>query len=230
MEDEKKVIHFDFGDDEDESKLKKWLPVAGGGAIVMLLSGGVFALINLMSGTTPPSQPLIQQISIVQPPPPPPPPPKIEEPPEPEMKEVDIEEPELEPVAEQDQLDESLDDALGLDAEGAAGADAFGLLAKKGGRGLVGSDPNAWYAGVLQRDIQAALSGEDDVRKGNYSVVVRIWLDDEGFIEDSELLGSTDNAALDNALKRVLSSRLRISRAPPEDLPQPIRLRISSRS
>jgi hypothetical protein len=229
MDDEKRVIHFDFGDDEDEPKLKKWLPIAGGAAIVLFLSGGVFGLISLMSGTAPPQQPLIQQISIVQPPPPPPPP-KTEEPPEPEMQDVNIEEPEPESLAEQDNLDDLLDDALGLDAEGTAGGDAFGLQGKKGGRGLVGSDPNAWYAGVLQRDIQAALSGDDAVRKGNYSVIVRIWLDDEGFIEDSELLGSTNDAALDDALKRVLSSRLRISQAPPGDLPQPIRLRISSRS
>ena len=120
---------------------------------------------------------------------------------------------------------------LGLDADGAAGSDGFGLRAKKGGRGLIGGgDRNAWYAGVLQRDLQSLLSSIDDVRQGRYAVVVRIWVDDSGRIENSEIVQGSGNRSVDDALARALQGGMRLSEAPPDDLPQPIKLQISSRS
>jgi protein TonB len=219
--------HFDVDEkDPEESRSRKWLPIIGAAVLVMVLSGAAVALIGMMSGTAAPQQPLVQQISIVLPPPPPPPP-EIKEP---EPEEVEIDEPEPEPLAD-DTSQEAPGDELGLDAEGVAGGDAFGLLAKKGGRGLVGDgDPYAWYAGVLQRDLQTALSGDDTIRSlGEYAVVVSIRLSPDGYIQDSRLLSGSNNPQLDAALRQALSAGVRISREPPEDLPQPIRLRISSR-
>jgi len=213
--------------DPDESRLRKWLPIAGAAALVMALSGAAVALIGMMSGTAAPHQPLVQQISIVLPPPPPPLP-KIEQP---EPEEVEIDEPDPEPMAD-DSSETAPGDELGLDADGVAGGDAFGLLAKKGGRGLLGDgDPYAWYAGVLQRDLQSALSDDDTIRSlGEYAVIVSIRLSPDGVIQDSRLLSGSNNPRLDAALRQALSAGVRISREPPEDLPQPIRLRISSRS
>jgi protein TonB len=220
--------HFDVQEkDPDESPLRKWLPIAGAVVMVLVLGGAGAALIRKMSGSGPPPQPLVQQISIVVPPPPPPPPPKMEEP---EPEQVEIEEPEPEPLAE-DSGEEAPGEELGLDADGVAGADGFGLRAKKGGRGLLGGDPFAWYAGVLQRDLQAVLSNDDAVRElGEYAVIVSISLTPDGYIEDSRLLSGSNNPELDAALRRALSAGVRLSRQPPDDLPQPIRLRISSRS
>jgi protein TonB len=223
----RKWQHFDVAEqDPDESRLRKWLPIAGAAALVMVLSGGAVAVIRMMSGTAAPQQPLVQQISIVLPPPPPPPP-KIEQP---EPEEVKIDEPEPEPLAD-DSSQDAPGDELGLDAEGVAGGDAFGLLAKKGGRGLLGDgDPFAWYAGLLQRDLQTALSDDDAIRSlGEYAVVVSIRLSPDGYIQDSRLLSGSNNPQLDAALRQALAAGVRISREPPEDLPQPIRLRISSR-
>lgn len=221
--------HFDIQDkDPDESKLKKWLPYAGAAVLVLVLGGVSVAAIRNMSGTSAPQQPLVQQISIVMPPPPPPPPPEMERP-EPEMEELEIEE--LEPVAADDSA-EAPGEELGLDADGVAGGDAFGLKAKKGGRGLLGGgDPNAWYAGILQRELQRLLSNDESIRGlGEYSVIVSISLSDEGYVQDSQLLSGSNNPKLDAALRSVLSAGVRLSREPPADLPQPIRLRISSRS
>jgi len=222
--------HFDVQEaDPDESKMKKWLPRAGAGVLVLVLSGVSVALIRNMSGTSAPQQPLIQQISIVMPPPPPPPPPQVEEP-EPE-EELELEEPEPEPLVD-DTAAEPPGADLGLDADGVAGGDAFGLLAKKGGRGLLGGgDPNAWYAGVLQRELQKLLSNDDSIRGlGEYSVIVSISLDEKGYVQASRLLSGSNNPRLDAALSAALASGVRLSQEPPADLPQPIRLRISSRS
>jgi hypothetical protein len=220
--------HFDVEDrDPGESGLRKWLPIAGAACLVFVLGGAAAAMIRMMSGTAAPTQPLVQQISVVLPPPPPPPP--IEQP-EPEPEEVEIEEPEPEPLA--DDAAEAPGDELGLDADGVAGGDEFGLRAKKGGRSLLGGgDAHAWYAGVLQRDLQAMLSNDEDIRQlGDYAVVVSIRLSEDGYIEDSRLLSGSNNPQLDAALRNALSARVRLSREPPTDLPQPIRLRISSRS
>jgi len=196
--------------------------------LVSLLGGGVVALVNSMSGTAPPTDPFVQQISIIQPPPPPPP--KLKEP-EPEIEDIELDEPpEPELADDMSDMDEPLGEELGLDADGVAGADDFGLVGKKGGRGLIGGDPHAWYGGVMSRELQKIFSNIDEIRRGNYSVVVSIWLTPDGYVEDSKLLSGTDDPQLDSALRAALASGLRISRTPPEDLPQPATIRITSRT
>lgn len=220
-----------LNDDDENQGGRRWLPWVGGAVIFVGFGAVVYAMVAALSGTPPPPQPKVQQISIVQPPPPPPPPPEMEEPPKPEEK-VEVPEPEPEPVAEAEDSDEAPPgDELGLDADGTAGADGFGLRAKKGGRGLIGGgDRNAWYAGILQRDLQSLLSEIEDVRKGRYAVIVRIWVAGDGTIEQSEILRGSGDHSVDDALARALKRGVRLSEAPPEDLPQPIKLQISSRS
>lgn len=222
-----KFRHFDVEErDPEEPRSRRWLPLAGAVGLVLVLGGLAVFLVRMMSGTSAPTQPRVQQISVVLPPPPPPPPPKMEEP---EPEPVEIDEPEPEPLA--DDSAEAPGEELGLDAEGVAGGDQFGLRAKKGGRSLLGGgDAHAWYAGILQRDLQALLSNDDKVRSlGDYAVIVSIRLNGDGYIEDSRLESGSNNPELDLALRNALSARVRISREPPDDLPQPIRLRISSR-
>ncbi len=234
MTDKEQWSRFDVEDDEGPASLKEWVLenktlVGGVGAIVLLLPIGVWGLVSTLSGTAAPQEPLIQRISIVQPPPPPPPP-KVEQP-EPEIEEIELEEPEPEQMADDvAESDESMGEELGLDADGVAGSDGFGLKANRGGRGLIGADPNAWYAGIITRDLQSFLSDQDTVRVGEYSVVVSIWLNDDGLIQDSELLSGTNDPVLDAALRDALSTGVQISRQPPEGLPQPVRLRITSRT
>jgi protein TonB len=220
-------------DDDIDSGGRRWVPWAGAGVILVGFAAVIWFAVSSLSGTKPPEPPKVQQISIVQPPPPPPPPPEMEEtPPEPE-EEVEVPEPEPEPVADTPESDEPPPgEDLGLDAEGVAGADGFGLRAKKGGRGLIGGagDPQAWYAGVLSRELQRVLSNVEEVRSGRYAVVVRIWVAEDGSIRDSEIVRGSGNAGVDAAIERALGAGVRMSEAPPADLPQPIRLQITSRS
>jgi protein TonB len=219
-------------DDDEEGAARRWLPYAGIGAIVVGFGIGVYAIVASLGGTAPPPQPKVQQISIVQPPPPPPPPPEMEEPPPPEPEqEVDVPEPEPEPVAQDESNEPPPGEDLGLDAEGVAGSDGFGLRAKKGGRGLIGGgDANRWYAGVVQTDLQRMLSEIDELRRGRYTVVVRIWVDEDGRLTKTEVVGSSGDTERDRAIERALEGGARFSQSPPEDMPQPIKLRISSRT
>lgn len=119
-------------------------------------------------------------------------------------------------------------DDLGLDADGVA-ADGFGLTAKKGGRGLIGGgDRNRWYAGVIQRDLQGSLADNDDARGAKYSVVVKLWISADGKVERFEIGDSTGDDESDKALRETLSG-LHLSDSPPEEMPQPVRLRVVSR-
>jgi protein TonB len=169
----------------------------------------------------------IQQVTILTPPPPPP---EAPPPPPPEEK-VEIEEPEPEPeVADAEQPPAG--DQLGLDADGAAGGDAFGLLARKGGRDLLaggGDDRFGWYSSVLKGDLIGRLSAIRDIRKDRYNVSVRLWLSPDGRVQRYRLVGTTGKADLDRDLRAALDSLDRVSERPPEGLPQPVRLRIVSR-
>ena len=216
-------------DQERESASHRYGPLLGGLALLAIFAVIGWFIVGSLKGSKAPEPPKVQEISLVQPPPPPPPPPKVEEPPPPEQV-IEEPKPEPEPVAEDAPADEAMPgDELGLDAEGGAGSDGFGLRGKKGGRGLIGGgDRNRWYAGVLQRELQSLLSNNSQARGDKYSVVVKLWITDEGRVERFELLDSTGDNDSDTALRNTLRD-LHLKDTPPADMPQPVKLRIVSR-
>src|SRR5215472_10490179 len=106
-----------------------------------------------------PPQKLVQEVHLIRPPPPPPdlPPP----PPPPPDEKVDVPDP-LEKPDPTPSNEPPPGEQLGLDAEGSAGGDAFGLLGNKGGRDLIGTGGSAfaWYAGLLKNEILDTLGAE----------------------------------------------------------------------
>lgn len=212
---------------------KRQLPKLIGVLVVIGVTLAIIAwLRDFLQQPAPVPKQVAQQITLL---PPPPPPPKLEEkPPQPEIEPepVEIEEPEAmedlpDPVAD----DPPAGDNLGLDAEGGAGADGFGLIGLKGGRGLLAGagDPHIAYAAQVQRRIEEALAEQKAVRRQAYSVVAKIWVDATGHIARAELAGSTGDTDVDRSLERNLIALPPLAQAPPADMPQPIRLRISSR-
>ncbi len=168
---------------------------------------------------------------------PPPPPPVREKPPEQEMqKEQEKPPPEVEQEVTQEPVQE---DALGLDADGGGGSDAFGLRAKKGGKPLIGGDfetaellrKYAWYVRILQEDIRKRVNEHMDrnggLPDGSRQVLVRIVLDDQGVVRDYEIYGPSGDASLDRAVGEVLK-HVRVSEPPPQGMPRTMKLRISS--
>ena len=174
----------------------------------------------------------IQPITILKPPPPPPPPPKVEKPPEPEVQEK-IEEPEqAEPEPLPDVPDEKPAGDTGLDAEGTAGSDAFGLVGRKGGKGLLGGgggSPFAWYAGTIKDSLIDILSEHDDLRRKSYSAVVKIWLSPDGSVSRFELARGSNDPDIDKLLNKLLAKFKKAKEAPPPGMEQPVKLKISSR-
>lgn len=152
-------------------------------------------------------------------PPPPPPPEKVEEP-------IPQETPPDKPV---EQAPETAQ--LGLDAEGGAGGDSFGLVGHAGGRDLVGSGngPFVFYAGMVKDVLLDALSNVDRIKRSKYSVDVRVWIGGDGRIERASLVQSTGNREIDSAIEKALTQTAKVREPPPLEMPQPITLKIVSR-
>jgi outer membrane biosynthesis protein TonB len=217
---------------DDRAEKRNWRGLAVAIAIGLVLVGLlVFGALRMMRNSELAPPPKEQQIIVMprtEPPPPPPPPP--EQPPPPEEEKLEEPVPEEEPTPEPDAADEPAPgDDLGVDAEGSGSGDGFGLVGKKGGRGLIGGgDRNRWYAGIVQQDLQRRLMESEDARKAKYAVVIRLWFSPEGSVSRFELAGATGDPASEEALRAVLG-KLRLDRPPPENMPQPMKLRIVSR-
>lgn len=215
-----------------KTRYARLLPVAGIGVSIVI---GVIAVLLLKDMFAAPVQKKkqIQMISLVQPPPPPPP---KEEPPPPEIKEeVKIDEPEPQPDEPPEQAAEDAPppgEDLGVDADGGAGSDAFGLVGRKGGRDLLGGSSGseyAWYANVLQQDIADLLSDNNKIRQSRYIIEVQLWFEQNGKVKKAKLIKSSGDAAMDRSIQLALNEMGNLRERPPEGIPQPVRLRIESR-
>lgn len=227
-------------------KKKDKVKIAVGGVavclVVLMVAGAVFALKYLLKDDKHRRQRRIQMITVVKPPPPP----KIQEkPPEPEIKKEAIIEPEPEEIPPEPEDDSSQDDTppgddLGLDADGTAGADGFGLRAKKGGRALIGgsySDASmmrryAWYTRILQEELRKRMNRHMEknggIPDGNLKALVQITLDDFGKIVDFDLARSSGNQRMDDAVVNALKLAT-IDEPPPRGMPRVIKIKISAK-
>lgn len=216
-------------DQRQKKKQIRNMTLTAGGLLVVVV-GGVALVASWLSGEPPPPpKKPVQQISLVRPPPPPP---KDEPPPPPPEEEIPEEIPTPEDMPEpMDNSNEPPPGDLGLDAEGVAGADGFGLVARKGGRSILdaGGSQYRWYAGVLQQELVAHLADYKKVRSRPYSITVSLWLNPDGSIDNVLLDGSTGDLDLDDELLAALSNLDSIAQTPPRNLPQPVQLRIVSR-
>jgi protein TonB len=209
--------------------LLRYLPLAVGALIVVVSILGVVHMIRGFSKKEDtPKRDVPQVVKIIRPPPPP------EEPPPPPPPEEKVEEPLPQDVPEPDTAEEAPPgEQLGLDAEGVAGGDAFGLAARRGGSDIIGGGGGAafaWYTGMIKDGILAALSEDERVRKGNYKLTVRVWLAADGRVERISLADSTGDPQLDAAIEQALTRVRRLREGPPLEMPQPVTLRIVSRS
>ncbi len=210
-----------------------YVPKIIGGLLLLLAVGYVIKIIMGFIDEAPKHQKKIQPITLVAPPPPPPPPPKVEPPP-PEIEKVEqkLDEPEPDPEPLPDVPDEQPAGDTGLDAEGVAGSDAFGLAARKGGRGLLGGgggDPNKIYASVVKNSLLDFLSDNEDLRRKAYYAVIKLWVNPDGTIDRFELAQGSKDSDIDRLLNKQLAKFRSLKEAPPVGMEQPIKLKISSR-
>ncbi len=210
----------------------RWIGFAAGAIVLVVLAGAVFLVRALLMDSSQQRQRRIQTVQLVKPPPPPkipekPPPPKVEE-----KKEIIEPEPEKPPEESPDEAqdDGPQDDQLGLDADGAAGSDGFGLKAKKGGSPLIGGGGGtlmrryAWYVQLVQdeirKEVKRRLEEDGGIPEGTLQTLVRIELDQEGELVGFRLEGSSGDPRMDEAVQEALRSIRRFREPLPGGMPR----------
>jgi protein TonB len=223
---------------EDEVEQAAWVVWAkrGGGLLLLLaVIAGVVLLARQMSKSTSAPQRQTARIAIVpNTPPPPPPPPKEEKKVEQKEnpKQVDADRPK--PVAQQPDEQIKMEGA-GSDT-GLAGIGAGKVTSDYSGQKIGGGGGDAagsrfaWYKAVVQQMVQTALQKNNKLRSTNYRVIVKIWLGADGVVSRAELSDSTGNPDMDERLRTALSQLPPFGERPPEGLPQPITMRLTTRS
>ncbi len=203
--------------------------LAAAAAAVLLLGLFVQFVRTMMAAKTAPQR----QVQVVQliPPPPPPPPPEQPPPPPPEKTEEPLPKDQPEPTPQDDQPPPAA--PLGLDANGSAGSDAFGLEARRGGGDLIGGTGGAmfaWYTNRLRDAIVEKLSADAQLAAKRFSLSARVWIEKDGRVREVKLVSTTGDRALDKRIEADLATLTRLDQAPPLEMPQPITLKIVSRS
>jgi protein TonB len=208
---------------------RRWLRLSLMGLAAAGLLGLLVWLMASLMDNKPVRQKQPPKISLLpDKPPPPPPPPKEEKKPEPpkaEQKEIKTEPP-------REPMPQAQNEPLKM--EGAAGDGPSPFAAGAVNREYVGGTVGgrlgqSLFADRLQRHLSAELNRNRKLRERDYRVQVRLWLERDGSIQKAELAQSTGDAALDELLRQALLEARAMSEAPPENMPQPIRIRVTAR-
>jgi len=217
--------------------------------VVVFLGGAAYIIVNVLSGEGPRKRDSVATVTLLKPPP------------------VQVKEklPEPEPVKEMQKKEEIVDptqgpkdepqnnendntpagDKLGLDAEGKAGGDSFGLVGKKGGRSLLSGDGGGgmgrlsllskfgWYTQIVETEIRKKVMKHLDenggIPRGKLQAVVQVSVDSVGAIVKYKIIGSSGNHKMDDAVKQSIGD-IKISEPPPEGMPRTMSIRVTSQS
>ena len=184
--------------------------------------------------------PKITLMTPPAPPPPPPPPPKFEKKPDPpkEQKEMKIEQ----PVPKQDAPPPSPE--LKMDGPAGNGPSAFGAgkitsedlskvgTGKPGGTGAGDKtgmfNPYTNFVNLAKGEVQRYLNKTASLRRKRYALEVHLWVGAAGAVSRYELVGSSGDTDTDEAITQALAALPKFSQELPANMPQPIRLRIST--
>ena len=224
----------DYPEDEGSARggwLRHLALLAG---ILLALLAGTTLVYSFVSGPGA-KAPTVHQVSLIkQPPPPPPKPPEKAPEPQKLKDEVKVDQ----PKPDQPRPDEpkpaddkpASDKPLAVDADGAAGADGFGLAARRGGTDLLSTGGGgAYYSGLLQRQFFDALTRNRKILQDNFSVVVKVWVADDGRITRADVVNGSGVAEVDEMIRSTLMAIAPLREVPPASM-RPMQLRLSNRS
>jgi protein TonB len=210
----------------DKRSVRSIVSRLGGGLFALLLIAGfVWFVRAMMHSTTGNQSRVVQTIQVIRPPPPPPP----DQPPPPPPEKTEQPLPKDEPEPAPDNTPAPADQPLGLDAEGAAGGDSFGLAARRGGSDLVGgtgSAPFAYYTNRIADAVREHLSSTSCTKAAKGSLSISLLLDPDGKFKQVQLATTTGNRQVDQCIDAALASMRGISDPAPPGMPEKVILRI----
>lgn len=200
--------------------------------LLLILYGIGVGLVDLFSSHAPQKK-RVANIRILPDVPPPPPPPPPREQPKEQPREIKVEPPkpqEAPPVpAEALKMEGAAGDGASPFAAGTVSNDYKGgdVGARIGGRDS--AYQFAFYTDQIKTLIEETLAKDKQLANGQYRVVIRIWLRPDGSPEKIELGGSSGDPATDELIKAALATMPSLPSRLPEDMPQPVKLRITAK-
>lgn len=210
--------------------------MAGGVVAALFLGGLAWFIADAVGSKDKPRKPSAQQVAILRQPPPPPPKPPEKLPEPPRVKdEVKIDEPKPDPLPDKPADPAPADKPLGVDADASAGSDGFGLAANRGGRDITtigsagGGGSGRYYTGLLQRNFFDALARNRSAPQDEFSVVVRVWIGEDGRIQRTRIVDGSGDDALDRLIEATLADMSALREVPPPSLRQ-VLLRLNRRA
>ena len=207
--------------------LRSRLPLIGGLLFMAVFTAAViWGVMGFINDSGKPEKPKVQMISLVKPPPPKPP---EEKPPEPEK----IEKPKEEVKIDQPQppQPEAPPPPAGGIPDGPAGGMATDLAAGSGigiGGGAATDDRRNWFSRMISRQLEDDLKRAKSLQGKDYRVVAQIWFNSTGAVSRVQIDKGTGDSALDDALRQEIM-QVSLRDPLPNDIPQPVRLRVVSR-
>ena len=219
--------------------------------VVVLLGGAAYIITMVLSGDAPRKRDSVATVTLLKPPPV-----QVKEkPPEPEpVKEMQKKEEMIDPtpgLQNESQNNENdntpAGENLGVDAEGKAGGDSFGLVGKKGGRSILAGDGGGrggmgrlsllskfgWYTQIVETEIRKKVMKHLDenggIPKGKLQAVVQISVNSTGSIVKYKIIGSSGNHKMDEAVNQSIGD-IKISEPPPDGMPRTMSIRVTSQS
>ncbi len=79
------------------------------------------------------------------------------------------------------------------------------------------------YGRAVRLQVKRALAKSSLTANRIYHVQIDVWIDEQGHLQESELLQSSGTAELDAIIRRVVET-IRMDKLPPKDIPLPIRI------
>lgn len=211
---------------------RRWPVIVLGLVLAIPLLG--LALSALFSQREAPAHKPVVRISIITPTPPPPPPPKPQEEPPKPKEEVKLDVPK--PTAEEPKPlpQEPPPGPLGVDAQGSGPGDSFGLAGRPGGRDIIGSVGGggiglSLFGSNAARQIAQDLARDPRLKQAVYKVEIRIWLSKDGHLQREEIVRGTGDRDLDALIRNGLKEISVLHISVPDNLPQPLLIRVTSK-
>jgi periplasmic protein TonB len=167
------------------------------------------------------------KISLLPNTPPPPPPPKEEKKPEPpkEQKEVKMEQPDMkQPPAP--------DNTLKMEGDKGSGPSAFQSGTVTNENRIPASESGnryAFYSNLMQKFLQDELARNKTLVGKEYRISLNLWFDNSGKIAKFSLTQTSGNPETDTLIRNALGELPPLKTPPPDSMPQPVRLRVTSR-
>jgi len=223
----------------------KSILVVGAVSVVLLLAVG-FLLKIFLTDSGPRKKLQISSVTLMKPPEqkdkPPEPPPEAPKPQQTQQMDAPTQQ-QMDTPQNNQPADNAPAGPLGLDAEGGAGSDGFGLAGRKGGRSIIGGGGGGggsgmslmakygWYTKKVQDElwgkIKKALDEEGGIPKGKHKAVVWLQLDPRGSVVQFKIVNSSGNDKVDEALRKQLPA-MRFSQPLPDGMPKGMTIRVSS--